>query len=272
MACSSLSRLAALALASAVLACQQVPSSELPEVEEETDTGTTTEDVVTGGPGNDDDGGNNGPEFECEPADENTCPTGEKCSAVSEGGPQNHYKCVPDDGVLLPGDDCTPAQGTGQDGCTTGHVCLISDIEDQQGRCLQGCQNNEDCEPGVCAISPFTQTSYCADSCDPLVPACDPGLSCRQDEDRFICGMGLDETDIGLPGDGCDGANLRGCAENLACMPGALIPGCNFSSCCTNVCDLEAGDAQCPAPTLCRSLFAMPAPGFETIGACFVPA
>lgn len=275
MACPSPRALVVLTLLTApVLACQRVPSDQLPDIEEETETGTGTgtgEAPPTGGPV--DEGGDvMAPAFDCEPVDEKSCPTGEKCSAISQGGAQNHFTCVPDDSELLPGDDCTPAQGTGQDGCTTGHVCLVSDIEDSQGRCFQGCRNDNDCEPAACEISPYTLTNYCTPSCDPLVPDCDPGLACRQSEDRFVCGMNLDETDIGQPGDPCDPTQLRGCAENLACMPGALIPGCAAGSCCTSVCDLAAGDEQCTSPTLCRPLFENPAPGFEAIGACFVPA
>ena len=250
-------------------ACQRVPLGDLPDDEEETAGLESTGDVVTssGGGG----GGGGGPQFECEPGEEDSCPMGQKCTAISDGGPQNYFTCVPDDGELIPGDDCTPAQGTGQDGCTTGHACLMSQPEDVLGRCLPLCRNSDDCEPGACEVSPYTLTTFCADPCDPLVPDCESGFACRQAADRFVCGMNIEETDIGLPGEECDLANLRGCSENLTCMPYALVPGCAYTACCTTVCDLNAGDEQCTSPALCGSPFAAPAPGFETIGACFVP-
>lgn len=265
-------RLALLSLvALAAVACQRVPGDDEPMEES---SGTDSGGEVVTDSGLDAEGGNNnnGPQFECEPGDETSCSMGQKCTAVSDGGPQNHFKCVPDDGKLLPGDDCTPASGTGQDGCTSGHVCLVSGLDDTQGRCLAACRNDDDCEPDACEISPFTLTTFCAAACDPLAPACDSGFGCRQSEDRFTCSMTLDETDIGQPGEPCDVFNLRGCADNLACMPGALVPGCASQSCCTTVCDLAAGDGQCPGGTLCNQMFATPAPGFESIGACFVPA
>ena len=40
------------------------------------------------------------PVYDCEPSGTPACPSGQKCTAVSEGGLQNHFKCVPDDGEL----------------------------------------------------------------------------------------------------------------------------------------------------------------------------
>lgn len=248
-------------------ACQHVPTSDDQEPLEES-SGGSSGDVLDDDGGAGDDG--SGPLFNCDPDDEATCPEGQKCSAVSTGGPQNHFECVNDDGELLPGDECSPAPGTGQDGCTSGHACLTSTPEEMLGRCLPICRNDSDCEPDKCTQSPLTSTNFCATSCDPLASSCPQGLVCRQAEDRFLCGMAID-VDTGLNADNCDGATLRGCAENYACLEGALVPGCNSGNCCTNTCDLTIGDSQCTAPALCRALFSAPAPGFENIGACFVP-
>ena len=269
MACHLVPSVRAALLCLLLGACQRVPLEDLPDDDEETTTPNSTGEQVTGGPGGG--GGGGGPQFECDPVAEDTCPEGQKCTAISDGGPQNHFTCVPDDTMILPGEDCTPAQGTGQDGCSTGHVCLMSQPDGVLGRCTPLCQNDDDCEPGACETSPYTLTTFCAAPCDPLVPDCPPGLSCRQTTDRFVCGMNIAETDNGQPGDECDLANLRGCAENLLCMPYALVPDCAYAACCTTVCDLTGGDEQCGAPAVCGSPFAMPAPGFETIGACYVP-
>ncbi len=251
-------------------ACQRVPYDQ-PEVEDGSSSGDSSGAVVTGdgGGGNNDDGGF-GPDYQCEPGDPLSCPEGQKCSPLGNGGPQNKYQCVNDDGELLPGDDCTPAPATGQDLCSSGAVCLISDPDDTLGRCLRGCHTDEDCGTGKCTQSPFSGTSFCADPCDPLASSCPQGLVCRQANDRFICGMAID-VDTGLTGDNCDGASLRGCVENFACLPGALVPGCASSNCCTNTCDLLLGDEQCFSPSLCRPMFGDPAPGFEGVGACHVP-
>jgi hypothetical protein len=252
-------------------ACQRVPDPVDPFDVDDTDTDTDgTDDPTSGGPSGDE--GGFGPVYACEPGDPFACPMGQKCTALSDGGPQNKYDCVPDDGALLPGDDCTPAPGTGQDQCAAGHACLTSKPDDEQGTCVELCNADDDCDGDKCEESPFTLTAFCAGSCDPLVPDCVDGRVCRQSDDRFVCGMSVDDTDIGIDGDPCDSINLRGCAEGYACMPGALIPGCASSACCTVVCDLGGGDEQCSAPALCKSLFTGPAPGFESTGACFVPA
>jgi len=269
MACPLVTPTRAALLCLLLGACQRVPLGDLPDEDEET-SAESTGDAVTTGPVSGG-GGGGGPQFECEPADEQSCGDGEKCTAVSDGGPQNRFRCVTDDTTILPGDDCTPAQGTGQDGCSTGHACLMSQPDDIQGRCLPLCHFDEDCEPGACQTSPYTLTTFCAAPCDPLVPACDPGMACRQTVDRFVCGMNIEETDIGQAGEECDLTSLRGCAENLLCMAYALVPACAYTACCTTVCDLTEGDEQCIAPALCGSPFAAPAPDFETIGACFVP-
>ncbi len=261
---------AALAGLLPLAACQRVPFDEEPAVEESSSSGSSGEVAVTDGGSNGDDGGS-GPEYKCEPGDPSSCPEGQKCSPLSTGGSQTKFQCVADDGALLPGDECTPAPVTGQDGCSAGDVCLASDPDAMLGRCLKACRNDDDCGLATCIQSPFTGTTFCADSCDPLAPSCLQGLVCRQANDRFVCGMAV-EVDTGKTGDNCEGHSLRGCVENYACMPGALVPGCASGNCCTNTCDLELGDDQCVSPSLCRPLFSEPAPGFEGIGACFVPA
>lgn len=248
-------------------ACQVVPVDDDPTVVEDDSTGATAGDPTTTTNSSDDDPS---PEFGCAPADANSCPMGQKCTAVSEGGFQNKLRCVNDDGMIPLGEDCTPAPGTGQDGCATGTVCIISSDEDIVGTCVRLCTNDSDCEPGKCAEHPTTLTPFCADSCDPLFPDCQPGRACLQADDRFVCGIPTPEDD-NVTGEDCDAINLRGCAEGFACMTGALVPGCASSGCCTPVCDQNGGDEQCTVPSLCKVLFPEPAPGFEDLGACYVP-
>lgn len=255
-------------------ACQRVPfddgdSAGNDEVGSSESEGESDTEPTTGGPQQPPDFT---PVFDCEPSGTPACPMGQKCTAVSEGGLQNHFKCVPDDSALLPLDPCTPAPESGQDQCGAGTVCLSSTQDDPlAGRCFPLCRNDIDCEPGLCSTSPFTGTTFCADSCDPFVGTCPPGLGCRQGKDRFICDMLLD-VDIGTEGTNCSEFNGRGCAPTYVCMPGALVPNCGSSNCCTSSCEISEGDGQCASPSLCESLFPDPAPGYENIGACFVPA
>lgn len=261
-------RLAAASLL--LLACQRVPLDYDPGPIDETDTDTdaSTGDQPTTNPSAD---SSDEPMFGCEPGDKGTCPMGQKCTALSEGGLQNHFQCVNDDGEIPEGEQCGPAPGTGQDGCAAGTACLVTFPDADVGACIELCSNDADCEPGKCTVNPYGGTPFCADSCDPLFPECPQGRACLQAEDRFICAIAFQDVDVGVTGEECSAQSSSGCAEGYACMTGALVPGCNSSACCTNVCDLDVGDSQCTAPALCKNLFAEPAPGFEALGACYVP-
>lgn len=211
------------------------------------------------------------PVYDCEPSGDPPCPAGQKCTAISHGALQNHFVCVPDDGALPPYGECVPDPESGQDMCGAGTVCLAYSEDDPvSGRCFPLCRNDSDCEPGVCVTSPFSGTTYCAEACDPGAPVCQPGLGCRPQTDRFACEMVLKD-DTGLTGAPCFGPSARGCADSLVCLPFALVPNCNAANCCTTTCDLSGPDT-CPSPTLCEPLFPTPAPDFQDVGACFVPA
>jgi hypothetical protein len=203
-------------------ACQIPPGETIGDIPGDDDGDDSTGPIDDGPPttgSNDTNDAPPDPVYDCEPADPAACPSGQKCTALSEGGAQNHYQCVADDGELLPYDPCVPAPGNGQDGCGGGTVCLgYSEDDLGSGRCFKGCRND----------------------------------------------------DIGLEGEPCFG--FRGCANTLACMPGELVPGCTSSACCTNTCTTDGPVDQCAAPAICASMFNTPAPEFELIGACFVPA
>lgn len=248
--------------------CERVGEDLFTTLDDDTSS-SGGDDVPTTGPVEEPD---LNPVYECEPANTSSCPMGQKCSAVAKGGLQNHYECVNDDGMLLPFEPCLTSPDDGQDGCASGTICLpVKESDLSAGRCLPGCHNDTDCEPGLCITSPLTGATFCAGGCDPTIAECPPELTCRQAKDRFVCEVSL-ETDIGLEGEACEGVSLRGCAPTYACMPGALVPDCVSGSCCTNTCDTNGPAAQCASPTLCTSMFTFPAPGFESVGACFVPA
>lgn len=261
-------RVAAVALLLA--ACQRVPLDEDP-IGDDDDTGDTDGTPTEDNPDPSAvDGGDPNPLFGCEPGDPSSCPMGQKCTALAEGGFQNKFQCVTDDGELAEGDQCTPAVGTGQDKCVAGTVCLTTSEESTLGRCIRVCSSDVDCEPGRCTESPLTLTPFCGDACDPLLPDCLLGQVCAQSNDRFICGI-ASQDDVGVTAEQCFPTTLRGCAEGYACMSGALVPGCSSDACCAAVCDLNGDSGQCSAPAQCEVLFATPAPGFDNVGACYVP-
>ena len=107
-------------------------------------------------------------------------------------------------------------------------------------------------------------------TCTPFASPCPTPLACRRNGDRFSCQF-LAAGDVGGPGDACGVTDDAGCAPGLVCLPGALVPDCTNDNCCAPVCDTTDADP-CIAPASCLPIIESPAPGFDTIGACFVPA
>jgi hypothetical protein len=175
---------------------------------------------------------------------------------------------VDDTPSLQPEEMCTPELGTGEDGCPGGYVCL-GDVS-EQGLCVQLCQNESDCEAAACIPDAIEGVPYCATECSPFENSCPSPLQCRRDGQRYACKF-AGEGDTGSVGDPCTVVEDGGCGGSFTCVPGALVPGCSSDNCCTNLCDLSGPDP-CTAPSICAALLTNPAPGFETIGACFVPA
>ena len=212
-------------------------------------------------------GGDGGPSFACDPVTQIGCATGQKCTAVTSGGAYS-YKCVEDSPSLDPFDACEAAPQTGVDGCPAGFVCLADDSD--AALCVGHCKTSSDCDKGLCEPNPVDDIPYCAVECSPFDNACPAPLQCRRSDDRFTCRF-PSEGDTGTAGAACSGSDDGGCAAGFVCLTGELVPGCNEDHCCTNVCDLGNGGA-CSSPATCSALFDAPAPGFEQVGACFVPA
>jgi len=154
----------------------------------------------------------------------------------------------------------------GLDDCAAGSVCL----GDEAGTCRPLCESESDCTGALCIEDPFAGVPHCANDCSPFEPSCASGLQCRRQSDRFSC---IDPVpgDDGGPGEPCSIIDDAGCAGGLVCISGALVPGCGTQGCCVTLCDLDA-QSTCSAPTTCTPALESPAPGFEAIGACFVPA
>ncbi len=227
-------------------------------------------DPGDGDPGDGDPGdGDPGPTFNCDPSEDMPCPEGQKCTVLTSTGTPI-YDCVPDDGILLPFDPCTPAPGTGQDQCPAGHVCITDSPGSPSGLCLQLCGADEDCDAALCSAPPEVQIPVCAAICDPLAPLCPGLLVCqRVRQSNFVCQYAR-EGDQGSTGDPCDIVDDSGCAEGYVCETGGVIPGCANPSCCTALCDLADAE-MCEAPMICGELPLDPQPGLENVGACYVP-
>lgn len=268
MACSARGSMMVVLLVLGVAGCQKLPGDADGGGEPSTSTAADT----TGGtflPG--DTGGaeaDEGGEIGCDPVAQTGCIDGEKCTVVTVGGTRDTYTCVADPEDLDPFAPCTSAPESGLDGCSAGHVCLEDDSD--TGVCVPLCLKNADCEDALCVPDLVDDVPYCADQCSPFESLCASPLQCRRASDRFVCKFS-GEADVGGQTDPCTMLDDGGCATGLVCVPGALVPDCATDNCCTSLCDLSGPDP-CTSPATCSALFGAPAPGFEGIGACFVPA
>jgi len=279
MDCTDLLRHGVLVAVGFVLACQQLPSGsdEFGDAAGDDDGGSTTFGNEEDDDGSDDDdadettedGGTDdgNPTLDCDPVDQTGCADGEKCTVVESIG-EVTYTCVADDQDLDPYAPCTPALGTGIDGCFAAHACFGDELDN--GLCVPLCLETSDCQMGLCIAPPTTTATYCADECSPFETSCPAPMQCRRAMDRFVCELAR-SADTGGQGDPCALASDDGCAEGFVCLPGELVPSCTEGSCCTNVCDTSVGGG-CDSPAICAPIFESPAPGSETFGACFVPA
>jgi hypothetical protein len=217
----------------------------------------------------DGDTGDGDPTFNCDPTADMPCPDGQKCTVLITSGPPV-YDCVTDDTEKLPYESCTPAPGTGQDGCPNGHACIPAALDGSTGLCMPLCTNDNDCDAALCTPPPQSQIPVCAVICDPLGPLCPELQICqRVRKSNFVCQFPL-ETDVGTTAEVCNGAHDTGCAEGYVCETGGVVPGCTEQSCCTALCDLSEADP-CMAPMVCGELPLDPQPGLENVGACYVP-
>jgi hypothetical protein len=266
-------RAAPLLLALLALACQRVPIEEstLTDGDDSTSTSTTTSGESTTAV--DPSAGEGGiqPQYKCDPADLETCDDGLKCTALLRDGRQNVYECVNNDAMHNLYEPCVPSPLDGQDGCSPSSICQPTNDEGDSGLCMPLCTKTTECGGGACVANPFNRVPSCSEACDPLGSICPAGLACRRAEDRFGC-MVPTASDIGEQTAQCLKEGDRGCSEGYVCEAGDLIPACASPTgfCCTSLCDLEAVDP-CASPATCNAIWSDPAPGYEWIGACYVP-
>jgi hypothetical protein len=233
------------------------PWQDLPE--DDTGAGTFL-------PGDEDDDGG-ALELGCDPIEQSGCDPGQKCAAVKVPGIFDAYACVTDPGGLEPFSPCNASLHDGVDGCPPSYVCLEGA---EAGTCVPLCLSGSDCDDGQCVYHSVDVIRHCADECNPFQSACVSPMECRRASDRFLCKFPT-VGDIGTQNDPCEVEEDFGCAAGFVCIPGALVPGCSEGSCCSTLCDLSGGDP-CPGASTCNTVLTSPAPGFDGIGACFVPA
>jgi hypothetical protein len=206
----------------------------------------------------------------CEPLAQD-CPDGQKCVPhQSDGGLYGTNKCVPVLGDGAPGEPCTPGTAEETDDCDASSVCWYLG---ESGGVVSGT-----CQP-LCTGSPEQPSCpdgwYCSDygddvryicewMCDPIAQNCADGEACYgSNTEDFLC-LNAGNRPAG-----------EWCSYTNDCAPGVLcLPTCAGESCCTGICDLELGNAQCDAVpgTECVSLYeGQPPAGFENVGICVAP-
>lgn len=208
---------------------------------------------------------------QCDPATQD-CPKGEKCTSfVSTPGGEtvDATKCMPETGEAVAGESCT--READNDDCAAGFFCM-TDVSGHTGMgfCLEYC----DTDVGVCEYGGdcfgFNDGALpvCQVTCDPIVQDCSPGLGCFAAFDNFVCAQpGYPE---GGGGDGDPCATIQGCQPGLVCS--AVTEDCQATSCCSPICDLNEGNAECTNPAeMCIQALDNPPPSLQNVGVCGVP-
>lgn len=215
------------------------------------------------------------------------CPDGEKCTAVACEIGSNAWDsnvCRPVDGDKTEGDDCMGAGVDGFDDCGPGLMCWDADADTGLGTCISFCQGSPQmpsCPTAgqLCAQANNGTLPICLDECDPLSPSCpDPDDLCipNPGEPGFVCV--LDASGGMAPyGTPCNGPNEddNSCNQGTICIPSEQVPSPDCTSspgCCSNICDLSAGNGQCQGQGQeCLPFYTMTVPGYEDVGICAIP-
>lgn len=188
-------------------------------------------------------------------------------------------------GECAPGMKCAPADVDG-DFAADGTFCLTAGNATHGERCtfscgVDTCDETSACLPllddpngGVCVeycdpvagkggVCPFSCVGVgpgfgLCHECNPVAQDCDFRDACYLDPTGFVCSP----LGTGQPGDVCFGTD--DCDAGIACVPGALVPGCpDGESCCVTTCNPMGGP--CASGAGCVAL--NPTPGFP-IGLC----
>lgn len=205
------------------------------------------------------------------------CPAGEKCTpwANDGGNSWNALRCVPIEPFPgQPGEVCT-VEGSGVSGidsCDLGALCWNVDPETNTGYCIAMCTGSPEvpscagaCD--TCALNNDGVLNLCLQQCHPAHHECRTGEACAALGDTFACAPWSGAAAVL---DACD--DTTDCADGLACVGAAQVPGCIDASCCTPVCDVTADDcaAQLPGTTCAPTGFEVPG-CITAVGLCVSP-
>jgi len=167
---------------------------------------------------------------------------------------------------------------SGIDTCDVGQMCWDVDARTLEGTCIElcGCSAaNPLCDTAntVCSISNDGALPLCLDVCNPLdATGCGPGQGCYPSGEFFQCAPDA-SGGAGAPGDPCEFINV--CTPGTICVGPAGVPDCaGAAGCCTSMCDLEMGGAECLAGQDCVPWYdagAAPDACLGQVGACVVP-
>lgn len=242
--------------------------------------------------GEDDEGGtfiikpDGGGVFDCDLWSQD-CEEGEKCMPYANDGGNawNAARCSPLDATPAQvGDPCT-VEGSGVSGidnCELDSMCWNVDPETNQGTCVSFCDGTEaspicDDPQTSCNILNDGALILCLPNCDPLLMSCNEGEACYPANDVFSCVPDAGG-ETGAFGEPCEYLNV--CDPGLFCAAADGVPGCQGSTgCCTPYCDTSEPDASANCPGAAGGQECVPwyeenqaPPGYETVGACVIPA
>jgi hypothetical protein len=191
------------------------------------------------------------PSDECDPFAQD-CPAGEKCVPLADGR-WYYSKCFAVAGDAAAGEPCNDISPPAADDCDAMSVCV-------SGFCQPLCMGDEQmpiCPQGYGCASP----PICVQLCHPFAEPCAaPELACKWTGELFGC---LGAGDPSPPGEQCSG----GCAFGI-CVSWNEWVNCGYDSgCCTEFCELSAGDGPCQVldpDRVCAPYFE----GYDDIGLC----
>lgn len=209
------------------------------------------------------------------------CPDGQKCTARDNNQGQmpgwNENVCVSLKGDKAAGDACDVVGNpfTGDDECDVGLICLQTDENGQNGVCTPFCDENNECENGICVEANDGVLNTCLQLCDPLLQDCPDVQGCYGDPEfpAFVCFV---PDTSGTDNNGNDGSSCsftNNCQPGLYCAPQETQDGCTAElGCCTPYCPLDDEDPGCSSSIeQCIPFFADPPLGFENVGICVIP-
>lgn len=186
-----------------------------------------------------------------------------------------------------------PTETTGLGASETGQASESSTTV--AGECIDdsACMPGQACEDGECVACPTPRcdacpsgTCECPDEpcCDVgtcVLPRCDPFLqNCASGEGCYFLGEDWScvpdaSGDVGGYGSACEAINV--CDPGFVCIDANALPGCmGMLGCCSPICDVIVGSAQCPGAAdgeVCIGLYqpGTAPPGLENVGVCGIP-